>query len=151
MGTKHVKIELSNEEKKYLSNIVSNTQPQSVKWIRAQILLSSDKNNNEHLTVLEIADKYNTNHTTVENIRKKYLESGVERAVNTKMRETPPLIKITEQDEEYILKMIQNPPPNNRKKWNSRLIADQLIADGRFETISHVAIFKFLNKKGITL
>lgn len=148
---KHVTICLSEAERKYLGNIIQSDPPQSAKWIRAQILLSSDKNNNQHLTVLEIADKYNTNHTTVETIRKKYLESGVERAVNTKMRETPPMIKITEQDEEYILKMIQNPPPNNRKKWNSRLIADQLIADGRFETISHVAIFKFLNKKGIIL
>lgn len=148
---KHIAFCLSEDDRQYLNNITLSNPPQSSKWVRAQILLSSDKNNDEHLTVLEIADKYNTNHTTVETIRKKYLESGVECAVNTKMRETPPMIKITEQDEEYILKMIQNPPSKNRKKWNSRLIADQLIEDGKFDTISHVAIFKFLKRKGITL
>ena len=61
-------IELSNQEKVRLMEIVKNGNSPARTILRANILLASDKQNDRYMTVSEIANAYRTTPTTVQTV-----------------------------------------------------------------------------------
>ena len=84
-------IELSDDDRKTLLDIVAKGASPAKTILRANILLASDRNNKKHMTVAEIADAYHTSPTTVQNVRTAYATNGLEATINRKKRETPPV------------------------------------------------------------
>ena len=82
-------IELSNQEKIRLMEIVKKANSPARTLLRANILLASDKQNDKYMTVSEIADACHTTPTTVQTVRTSYCEKGLEATINRKKRETP--------------------------------------------------------------
>ena len=70
-STKYV-IELSNQEKVRLMEIVKKGDSPARTILRANILLASDKQNDRYMTVSEIANAYRTTPTTVQTVRASY-------------------------------------------------------------------------------
>lgn len=69
-------IELSDEEKAILYNIIADPNESKRTVIHAKILLESDISNPEHLTKEQLAAKLNTTHTTIQFVRDIYHQSG---------------------------------------------------------------------------
>ena len=62
-------IELSDQEKTRLMEIVKKGNSPARTILRANILLASDKRNDRYMTVSEIANAYHTTPTTVQTVR----------------------------------------------------------------------------------
>ena len=90
-------IELSDQDKTRLMEIVKKGSSPARTILRANILLASDKRTDKYMTVSEIANAYRTTPTTVQTVRTSYCKNGLEATISRKKRETPPIpAKVTD-------------------------------------------------------
>ena len=141
-------IELTDADRKTLSDIVSKGQSPAKLILRANILLASDKNSKKHMTVAEIANAFNTTPTTVQNVRTSYANNGLEATINRKKRETPPVPpKVTGDVEAHIIALACGEPPEGYSRWTVRLLADKCVELNYAESISHMTVSRVLKKR----
>ena len=145
-------IELSNQEKVRLMEIVKKGNSPARTILRANILLASDKQSDKYMTVSEIANAYRTTPTTVQTVRASYCKKGLEATITRKKRETPPIpAKVTGEVEAHIIALACGQPPEGYSKWTLRLLANKMIELGYIESISHVTISTILKKTNLSL
>lgn len=145
-------IELSNQEKVRLMEIVKKGNSPARTILRANILLASDKQSDKYMTVSEIANAYRTTPTTVQTVRASYCKKGLEATITRKKRETPPIpAKVTGEVEAHIIALACGQPPEGYSKWTLRLLANKTIELGYIESISHVTISTILKKTNLSL
>lgn len=144
-------IELSSSDRKILQNIVKKGTSPAKAILRANILLSSDRNNKKHMTVAEIADTYHTTPTTVQNVRTSYANNGLEATIARKRRETPPIPpKVTGDVEAHIIALACGNPPEGYTKWTLRLLADKCVELNYADSLSHMTIARVLKKTNLS-
>ena len=145
-------IELSNQEKVRLMEIVKKGNSPARTILRANILLASDKQNDRYMTVSEIANAYRTTPTTVQTVRTSYCKKGLEATITRKKRETPPIpAKVTGEVEAHIIALACGQPPEGYSKWTLRLLANKTVELGYIESISHVTVSNILKKTNLSL
>ena len=145
-------IELSNQEKIRLMEIVKKGNSPARTILRANILLASDKQNDRYMTVSEIANAYRTTPTTVQTVRASYCKKGLEATITRKKRETPPIpAKVTGEVEAHIIALACGQPPEGYSRWTLRLLADKTVELGYIESISHVTVSNILKKTNLSL
>lgn len=145
-------IELSEQDRTMLLDIVSKGASCARKILRANILLASDKRSDKYMTVAEIAEVYHTTHTTVQTVRTSYCEKGLEATINRKKRETPPVpAKVTGEVEAHIIALACSDPPEGYSKWTLRLLADKTVELGYISSISYATVSSVLKKMNLSL
>ena len=145
-------IELSNQEKVRLMEIVKKGNSPARTILRANILLASDKQNDRYMTVSEIANAYRTTPTTVQTVRASYCKNGLEATITRKKRETPPIpAKVTGEVEAHVIALACGQPPEGYSKWTLRLLANKTVELGYIESISHVTVSNILKKTNLSL
>lgn len=145
-------VELSEQDKTVLLDIVSKGTSTARKILRANILLASDKQSDKYMTVAEIAEVYHTTPTTVQTVRTSYCEKGLDATINRKKRETPPVpAKVTGEVEAHIIALACSDPPEGYSKWTLRLLADKTVELGYINSISHVTVSSVLKKMNLSL
>ena len=145
-------IELSNQEKVRLMEIVKKGNSPARTILRANILLASDKQSDKYMTVSEIANAYRTTPTTVQTVRASYCKKGLEATITRKKRETPPIpAKVTGEVEAHVIALACGQPPEGYSKWTLRLLANKTVELGYIESISHVTVSTILKKKNLSL
>ena len=144
---KAYRVDLSDEERKQLENLVRKGKGPSYRIRHAYILLNSDINGPKK-TDQEIAEHLHCHLQTVFNIRKQFVEQGFEAALERKQRETPPTPNILDGEKEAKLITIAcSKPPDGRGRWTLRLLADKLIELEIVETISPNTVGRALKKR----
>lgn len=145
-------IELSEEDRIELYDIVTKGTSSARKILRANILLASDRHSDKYMTVSEIAKTYHTTPTTVQTVRSSYCEKGLAATINRKKRETPPVpAKVTGEVEAHIIALACSDPPEGYSKWTLRLLANKTVELGYIESISHVTVSSVLKKMNLSL
>lgn len=145
-------IELSESDKNRLTDIVKKGSSSAKTILRANILLASDRNNANHLTVAEIAEVFNTTPTTVQTVRTSYAEKGLEETIARKKRETPPIpAKVTGDVEAHIIALCCSEKPEGYARWTVRLLAEKSVELGFVESLSHMTISRTLKKTNLNL
>lgn len=145
-------IELTDADRKTLTEIVSKGQSTARSILRANILLASDRNSKKHMTVAEIAAAFSTTSTTVQNVRTSYAENGLEAAVFRKKRTTPPVApKVTGEVEAHIIALACGDPPEGYSKWSVRLLAEKCVELNYIDSISHMTVSRVLKKTNLDL
>ena len=145
-------IELSNQEKVRLMEIVKKGNSPARTILRANILLASDKQSDKCMTVSEIANAYRTTPTTVQTVRTSYCKNGLEATITRKKRETPPIpAKVTGEVEAHVIALACGQPPEGYSKWTLRLLANKTVELGYIESISHVTVSTILKEKNLSL
>ena len=145
-------IELSNQEKIRLMEIVKKGNSPARTILRANILLASDKQNDRYMTVSEIANAYRTTPTTVQTVRASYCKKGLEATITRKKRETPPIpAKVTGEVEAHVIALACGQPPEGYSKWTLRLLANKTVELGYIKSISHVTVSTILKKTNLSL
>ena len=145
-------IELSNQEKVRLMEVVKKENSPARTILRANILLASDKQSDKYMTVSEIANAYRTTPTTVQTVRASYCKKGLEATITRKKRETPPIpAKVTGEVEAHIIALACGQPPEGYSRWTLRLLADKTVELGYIESISHVTVSTILKKTNLSL
>ena len=145
-------IELSNQEKVRLMEIVKKGNSPARTILRANILLASDKQSDKYMTVSEIANAYRTTPKAVQTVRTYYCKNGLEATITRKKRETPPIpAKVTGEVEAHIIALACGQPPEGYSRWTLRLLADKTVELGYIESISHVTVSNILKKTNLSL
>ena len=145
-------IELSDQDKAELIDIVTKGKSPARTILRANILLASDRRSEKYMTVSEISKAYHTTPTTVQNVRTSYCEKGLEATINRKKRETPPVpAKVTGEVEAHVIALACGEPPEGYSKWTLRLLADKTVELGYIDSISHVTVSTILKKTNLSL
>jgi len=145
-------VKLTTLQRKELEKIKSSKSAKELTKKHAKILLYLDENEKNQLTVFETAHKVKLHFKNIYKIRKQFATEGIERALNRKKRETPPVpAKITGDVEAHIIATACSSVPEGRKAWTLQMIADKIVLNGLLERVSDVSIMRVLKKHNISL
>lgn len=140
-------VRLSEEERAILQEVIKKLKGTSQKVRRAQVLLKADVNG-PNWTDKQIADAFDCRTKTVENIRQRLVVDGFDVALNGKQRETPPIPKLLDGEQEAkLIAMRLGTPPDGYGSWSLRLLANQMVELEIVDTISHETVRQTLKKK----
>lgn len=139
-------VNLSEEERGVLGELVKTLKGSSQKVKRARILLKADING-PAWTDARIAEACDCRTKTVENVRQRLVEDGFEVALNGQKRETPPTLKLLDGEQEAkVIATRLGTPPAGYGKWTLRLLARKLVELEIVESVSYQTIRRTLKK-----
>lgn len=139
-------IKLKKKEKSYLENFVKKGSKSARALTRARILLFS----NNKKTDTEITNLLGIGRTTVWRIKENYKNKGINSALTEKYRSGQPR-KYEEKQRTEIVAYACTNPPEGRKRWTVRLLAEELCKQKGFETINRETIRLVLKKTKLNL
>jgi hypothetical protein len=143
--SKRLTIQLNENERQELEQVISKGKSPARVQRRARILLLSDRNQKEALGTGETAKAVMCSPGTVCNVKRRYLSGGLPEALYDKPRPGPQP-KITGEVEAHLIALACSDPPEGQARWTLRLLAGQLVELELVESISHVAVGAVLKK-----
>lgn len=149
MGKSKYPIDLTEEERAELEDIVSVGENSAQKITRARILLRAD----EGWTDTDIADALDCSRDTAQCTRKKYhTRDGIE-AVERKSPDRTYERTLDGRDEAHLIRLVCSEAPDGHARWTLRLLADEVVASQEIDvdSISHETIRQILKKTNCSL
>ena len=141
-------VELTDDERCLLQELVKKLKGTSQKVKRANILLKADAGG-PGWTDARIADALDCRTKTVENVRQRFVLEGFETALNGKKREKPPTEKLLDGEQEAkIIALRLGTPPAGYGKWTLRLLARKVVELEIVESVSYQTVRRTLKKTG---
>lgn len=151
-------VRLSSEEREQLQALVKRAsrkkgqRPSALKLTRARILLKADQAEDAPAyTDAEIAKALDVSPKTAFNIRKKWVELGLEQALERRPQQNRCRPKLDGKAEAKLIACSCGPPPEGRRKWTLRLLADRAVELELVDSISHEAVRQSLKKTSSSL
>ena len=139
-------VELTDDERCVLQEVVKKLKGTSQKVKRANILLKADVGG-PGWTDARIAEALDCRTKTVENVRQRFVELGFDVALNGKKRETPPTEKLLDGEQEAkIIAMRLGTPPAGYGKWTLRLLARKVVELEIVDSVSYQTVRRTLKK-----
>ena len=143
--SKHRHINLSDDERMELEQLVKSGVHPAREIARARVLLLLDRSQGRQRTIAEVVEAGMVSQGTVSNIKKRYFEGGLEGALHDLPR--PGAVpKIDGEVEARLITLACSEPPKGREHWTLRLLADKLVELELVDSISHVAVGNALKK-----
>jgi transposase len=143
-GMKRYVVNLTDDERSALDQILSRERASRELLQRARILLSAD----EGLTDEEIAEELDVGRATVERVRRRSVEEGLERALHRKKQDSPSRPpKLDGAGEARLVHLACSAPPEGRTRWTLHLLSNKLVELGIVDSISHSTVHRRLEKK----
>ena len=141
-------VELTSEERKELSELVSMGKAATRKITHARVLLQADESQNGSAwTDNQIAEALGIHINTIHGIRRRLVEQGLRAAVERKKQNTPSRKRIVDGEvEAHLIALRCGNPPEGRNQWNLRLLADKLVTLEIVPSISHETVRQALKK-----
>ena len=118
----HYKVELGNEEREVLRELIYRGSPRVRKVKRALILLGADQGRTHE----EIARSVDVGTATVFRTKRDFVEQGLAQA----LEEAPRLgarRKLSDKEELLLVATACSDPPKGRARWTIELLADQMV------------------------
>lgn len=143
----HVK--LSEEQETHLKKLLAEGNARGRELNRARILLKA----NDGWKDEAISQALDVSIPTIERVRKRFTREGLEAAVKQKRPEREYETKLDGRAEAHLVALVCGPPPEGRKRWSLRLLAEKLVTldDVEVESISHETIRTTLKKMNLSL
>lgn len=145
MGRKKTyKVNLPEDERNHLENLVSKGVEKARKLTRARILLKA----NEGWLDREISNALDVGESTVLRICKKYVEEGLDGALNRRKSSRQYERKVDAKAEARMVALACSEPPEGRSKWSLRLLADRFVQleQVEVESVSYETVRRVLKK-----
>lgn len=140
MAKKYV-VNLSDEERQRLHQLLRKGKASARRLTRARILLLADENRLDH----DVAEMLHIGISTVERTRRKCVEGGVEFALGERPRPGGQR-KLDGKGEAMLVALACSDPPDGRTAWTMQLLADRLVALEIVESISDETVRRVLKK-----
>ena len=142
-------VDLTEEERSYLVDLLVGGTQKVRRTKRIQILLKADDN----WTDQQIADALTVGRATSERTRKHYAEHGLAIAINGKKLDRIYDRKIDGAMEARLIALTNSASPEGRERWTLRLLADELVAleNVPYDSISHETVRRILKKTNLSL
>lgn len=135
---------LTPEERLSLESWVKKGKHSSKKVQQAQILLNSDENVERKSSTL-LKGIIGVSVKTIERVRRQFCEEGMEMFIQ-KPRKTRSDKKNDGRVEAHLTTLLCQLPPNNKPKWELKMLSDRLIELNVVEHISVTMVRKILKK-----
>jgi transposase len=146
MNKKYI-VELTDDERASLKEVVKKLNGSSQKVKRANILLKADSG--AGWTDAKIAEALDCRTKTVENVRQRFVELGFDVALNGRKRDAPPRAKLLDGEQEAkIIALRLGTPPKGYGKWTLRLLARKVVELEIVESVSYQTVRRTLKKTG---
>ena len=134
-------VNLSDDERTMLRDLLRKGTVAARKLTRAHILLHADENGSDQ----DIADALHIGRATVERVRKRFVEGGLQAALTERARPGGKR-KLDGKAEATLVAWACSTPPDDRKQWSMQLLADKLVELKLVETISDETVRRTLKK-----
>jgi transposase len=146
MANKIYIVDLTEEERAVLLNLIKGGKHSARKVNRAQTLLMAD----EGKTDRQIAGALHIGIATVQRTRRRFVEGNLDGALHEKRRPGKPK-KLDEKGEAVLEALAHSQPPEGRKRWTLELLADRLVELKVVDSISVETVRVELKKRGLSL
>lgn len=145
MKKQHI-VDLTDDERALLENVIKQQAGTATKICRAQILLKADASG-PNWTDARIADAFSCRASTVYRLRKRCAEEGVAATLASKKEGVPAHNRLLDgKREAYILAERLGEPPAGYANWTLRLLADRVVELELVDSISHETLRRTLKK-----
>jgi hypothetical protein len=145
-------VKLTDEERKELTKIKRSKSAKELTKTHAKALLLLDENNPKMQTPEQTAKQVKLHVENVYKLRKQFVCEGLDRVLNRKKRETPPVpAKVTGEVEAHIIAVACSQVPEGHEHWTLSLIAHKIVLDGVIDGISGETIRRVLKKRNFNL
>ena len=142
MGKKLAVVNLSQEEREHLENLVSKGVASARKLTRARILLKAD----EQWTDQQIHQALDVSTSTIARIRARYVDLGLDAAISRQPTQRVYERKMDGKHEAHLVALVCGKPPEGRATWSLRLLAERFVQLEQVEIdyISHETVRQVL-------
>lgn len=147
MLKKHV-VQLTGEQRQRCADMVRAGTAPARSITHAQVLLKTDSGPlGPGWTDQAIAEAFGVSTVTVAHIRKVMVADGLEAALDhyrDPRREYPH--KLDGHQQAYLMALARSKPPQGRRRWSLRLLADRMVELGHVESLSYQTVGRVLKK-----
>jgi transposase len=145
MPKKTYLVDLKEEERTCLLDLIQTGEHSARKLNRARVLLLAD----EGRTDREIAEALHTGTATVQRTRQRFVEGNLDGALNERPRPGAQK-KLNEKGEAVLETLAHSKPPAGRKRWTLQLLADRLVELQVVDRISQETVRQEVKKNGFS-
>ena len=150
MPAKIYKVTLTDEEREYLTALISRGKAAARKLTHARILLKADQSEDGPAwDDRHISESFDVSVATVERVRKYFVEDSTEAALNHKKPCGTRPVKFDGEKEAHLIALACSQPPDGHADWTLRLLADKMIELNHFESLSHETVRQVLKKTNL--
>jgi transposase len=145
---KKYKVTLTAEERQQLHALVTTGKAAAKKLAHARILLKADAaQGGPAWDDQRIADATEVSTDTVARVRQRFVEQGLEAALTRKTQDRPSRRrKLDGRAEARLIALACSAPPDGRKEWTMKLLADRLVELEVVDTVSDETVRRVLKK-----
>jgi transposase len=140
-------VELTDEERNQLHEIISKNKASRYTIVNAYILLRSDVACGWLYD--DIAQAYDVSTKKVEYVRKRFVEEGLEATLSRKPVTNAHRRKITGEEEAHLIALCCSQAPEGHDKWTLRMLADKMVELDIVDSISHETVRQTLKKMNL--
>lgn len=147
-------VELTQDEREHLYELISAGSASARMLNRARILLKADVGEHtegEPLIDRQIAPMLETSTATVQRVRERFCRQGLDAALE---RSAPDRVYERSFDgraEARLIALACSEAPEGRERWSMRLLADKAVQMGIVQSVSHETVRKTLKKTNSVL
>jgi transposase len=146
MRKQHVVV-LSEPERARLHTLIGRGTAPARALTHARILLKANQGEaGPGWTDRAIATALEVHHTTVARVRQQYAAAGLDAAVDRKAPEREYRRKLDGEQEAHLVALACSAPPEGRKRWTLRLLADRLVQLEVIESVSYETVRQALKQ-----
>jgi transposase len=137
-------INLTEDERLGLEDLVARRKVSALKVQRARILLSIDEG---ALSEAEIAEDLGVGIATVQRVRKRAATHGIAAALERKEQEVVSHApKLDGKAEAYLLQLACSEPPEGFARWTLTMLGDKLVELNFIDSICKTTVHNYLKK-----
>jgi len=135
------------EEREWLRRLVSVGKAAARKLTRARILLQADQSDaGPGWTDERIAEGLGVTVRTIEHVRQQLVEEGLEAALERRRPRREYERRLDGAQEAKLVAVCCSKPPDGRKRWTLRLLADRLVELKVVDGVSYETVRRTLQK-----
>ncbi len=140
-------VKLSEAERAQLHTLIGQGVAPAGKLAHARILLKANQGEaGPGWTDAAIAAAVEVHPTTVARVRQEYVRAGLVAALDRKTPDREYRRKLDGEQEAHLVALTCSGPPEGRKRWSLRLLADQLVALHVVDTVSYETVRQTLKQ-----
>ena len=147
------KVTLTKTERQELEAISSKGKRAARTVLSARALLLLDAGDyGSGWVVADVAEALGRSPRSLEHLKRRFVEEGLTAAIERKKREKPPReIQFGGEFEAQLLALACSQPPQGRKRWTVRLLAEKVVELKIVPSVSPMTVCNTLKKMNLSL
>jgi len=151
MAKKTYIVELTNQERKELKQLINTGKTAAYKQRHAHILLLADQSPaGPSMKDEDIVKALNCGRTAVERVRKRFVEEGLQQALARHKSSHQYHRKLDGDGEAHLIALTCSQPPRGFKRWTLRLLAERMVALEYVDSLSYQTVRRTLKKTNLS-